>query len=217
MDGTFWIKASGFQLGHIDAAGFSRVDLQAVLAALDEEDLDDGGIRDALQRAVTGPGLPLPSVETFLHAVLLREGGARCVAHTHPVSVNSILCSCAGAEPFRQHLFPDGVVVCGKWPAVLPYTDPGSALARKARDELRRFRAQHGETPKMLLVENHGLVAMGQTAREAMNITLMADKWARILQGTYRFGGPRPLTDADIERIDSRPDEHYRRRRLTSE
>jgi rhamnose utilization protein RhaD (predicted bifunctional aldolase and dehydrogenase) len=220
-DGTFWIKASGYQLRDIDASGFSRVDLRVVLTVLEEhppaDRPDDVRVRDGLRGALTDARHALPSVETFLHAVCLTEGGARWVAHTHPVSVNSILCSRAGAEPFLQHLFPDGIVVCGRRPAVIPYTDPGIPLALAARTELRRFREQHGETPKTLLIENHGLVALGQTVREALNITFMADKWARILQGTYRFGGPRPLSEDDVERIDSRPDEHYRRRRLTGD
>jgi hypothetical protein len=46
------------------------------------------------------------------------------------------------------------------------------------------------------------------------NITLMADKWARILLGTYALGGPRFMSEDDVARIDSRLDEHERRRRL---
>jgi ribulose-5-phosphate 4-epimerase/fuculose-1-phosphate aldolase len=62
---------------------------------------------------------------------------------------------------------------------------------------------------------NHGLVALGQTPQEAFNITLMADKWAKILLGAYAAGGPAYLPDSQAERIDSRLDEHYRRRQLT--
>jgi hypothetical protein len=45
---------------------------------------------------------------------------------------------------------------------------------------------------------------------------LMADKWARTLQGTYALGGPRFLPRSEVERIDSRLDEHYRRERLVN-
>jgi hypothetical protein len=47
-----------------------------------------------------------------------------------------------------------------------------------------------------------------------LNIMLMADKWARVLQGAYALGGPRALSAMDVARIDSRQDEHYRRGRL---
>jgi hypothetical protein len=36
----------------------------------------------------------------------------------------------------------------------------------------------------------------------------MIDKWARILEGTYTFGGPNYLPDDVIDRIETRPDEN---------
>ena len=95
--------------------------------------------------------------------------------------------------------------------------DPGFALALAVRAELRRYRAAYGFSPRLLLMENHGILALGQTAAEALNITLMADKWARILVGTYALGGPCFMAEHDVARIDSRLDEHERRRRLAGE
>jgi ribulose-5-phosphate 4-epimerase/fuculose-1-phosphate aldolase len=82
------------------------------------------------------------------------------------------------------------------------------------RDEFQRYADAHGHLPKLLLMVNHGLVALGQTAQEALNITLMADKWARVLLGTYALGGPEFMPEAEAERIDQRLDEHYRRGQL---
>jgi ribulose-5-phosphate 4-epimerase/fuculose-1-phosphate aldolase len=83
------------------------------------------------------------------------------------------------------------------------------------REELRRYQSEYGRKPKMMLMVNHGVVALGQTPTEVFNILLMADKWARVLLGTYALGGPNYLTEEQVERIDSRLDEHYRRGRLT--
>lgn len=215
-DGTFWVKASGSQLANITEEGFSRVRLDAVLSLLDAPQMDDVAVNEGLQAARVDPKYRRPSVETFLHALCLAEGGARWVAHTHAVAVNQILCSQQGAAPFLHHLFPDGIVVCGRHPAVVPYVDPGFQLAHAVRAELRRYQDEHGHPPKLLLMVNHGLVALGQTAQEALNITLMADKWARIIVGTYALGGPNFLPDHQAKRIDSRLDEHYRRRQLTN-
>jgi rhamnose utilization protein RhaD (predicted bifunctional aldolase and dehydrogenase) len=216
-DGTFWVKASGSRLGSIDASGFSRVRHSAVAALLATESLGDPQATAGLHGALVDAGGRQPSIETFMHALCLTEGGARWVGHTHPVSVNRILCSRLGAEPFSHHLFPDAIVVCGRTPAVVPYVDPGVALAGAVRGELRRHADRHGSAPKLLLLVNHGIVALGQTAREVLNIILMADKWARILGGTYALGGPRFLPDAEVERVDRRLDEDYRRRQLTAE
>ena len=213
-DGTFWIKASGSQLATIEAGGFSQVRTSAVLELLSRPQPSDEQVAEGLKAALVDPSQRMPSVEIFMHAVCLTDGGARWVGHAHTVSVNQILCSRLGAEPFRRHLFPDGIVVCGVAPAVIPYVDPGFALGHAVRDELRRYQDAYGRQPKLLLMVNHGVVALGQSSTEVLNIMLMADKWARVLQGTYALGGPSFLADQDVERIDSRLDEHYRRRRL---
>jgi rhamnose utilization protein RhaD (predicted bifunctional aldolase and dehydrogenase) len=215
-DGSFWVKASGSEMRTIDAGGFSRVRIDAVMDLMDKEDLDDEAVGKALMDVLVDPQHRRPSVETFLHALCLHEGGAKWVAHTHAVSVNAILCSKLGAEPFRKHIFPDAIVVCGPQVAVVPYVDPGLPLAQAVRDELRRFQDAYGFSPKLLLMVNHGLVGLGQSAQEALNINLMADKWARTLLGAYSAGGPHYLTGENVARIDSRLDEHYRRQQLAN-
>jgi len=210
-DGTFWIKSSGAQLNGITEEGFVRAQLDSILSLLSAPDLGEAAVADGLLRSLVTPSTQRPSVETFLHAVCYAEGGAHWIGHTHPVSINSILCSQLGAEPFRQHIFPDEIVNCGRDLVVVPYVDPGFSLARAVRDELRRYQDTHGHSPKTLLMINHGLVALGQTARDVLSITLMMDKWAKILLGAYSLGGAHFLSDAEADRIDSRSDEHYRR------
>ena len=213
-DGTFWVKASGGRLGTLDMGGVSRVRLEPVLKLLERDTLSEEEVEAELVAALADPSHKKPSVETFLHALCLSEGGAAWVGHTHTVSVNQVLCSVQGAEPFRRHVFPDAIVVCGLHPAVVPYLDPGFALAKAVRNELQRFTAEHGHPPKLLLLENHGVVTLGQSATEVLNIHLMTDKWAKTLLGTYALGGPRFLPDHEAARIDNRLDEHYRRLEL---
>ncbi len=210
-DGTFLVKASGSQLGTIDEAGFTRVKLDPVLAAIDEPDSSDAEVRGRLEASRVDPSAKLPSVETFLHALCIREAGAKWVGHTHPVSMLRILCSKLGAEPFLNHIFPDEIVVCGRNLAVVPYIDPGLRLAVAVRDSLREFMDTHGAAPKVILMVNHGPVALGATDRDVLNIMLMLDKWAKILAGNYLLGGPQFLESTISDRIENRPDEHYRR------
>lgn len=213
-DGTFLVKASGSQLGTIKADGFSQVSMGAVMDLIQRSAMSDDEVRQALQDVLVDPTQRRPSVETFMHALCLEVGGAKWVAHTHPVSCNAVLCSKLGAEPFLHHLFPDGIVVCGRNVAVVPYVDPGFVLAKVVYDELRRFQDTYGSNPKLLLMVNHGITALGQNATEAFNIQLMADKWAKTILGTYALGGPNFLPTNQADRIETRPDEHYRRRAL---
>ncbi len=216
-DDTFWIKASGGNLASLDESGLTRVNFSTVMDAIDDTSLDDSGVREVLLAARTEPESKLPSVETFMHAVCLREAGAKWIGHCHPVSVLQVLCSHLGADPFLQHIFPDEIVVCGRNLAVVPYIDPGIELARSVRDELRRFHNRYGGTPKVILLVNHGPVALGQSEREVLNILLMLDKWARILVGNHAMGGPQFLPDSTSTRIDTRPDEHYRRAQIAAQ
>ena len=213
-DGTFWVKASGSQLGTITEAGFSQVHMDAVLALVERDHMTQEEVQAAWPAVMVDPQQRRPSVETFMHALCLSEGGAKWVAHTHAISCNQILCSVLGAEPFRRHLFPDGIVVCGRHVAVVPYVDPGFDLAKAVQVELRRYQDEHGASPKLLLMVNHGITALGQSAQEALNITRMADKWARVIVGTYALGGPNFMPETEAGRIDNRLDEHYRRRQL---
>ena len=210
-DGTFHIKASGCQLAAITAAGFTRVKVAPIVEALAHPRKTDDAVREVLEACRVDPKAKLPSVETFLHAICLKEGGARWVGHTHPVSVLQILCSQLGAEPFRRHIFPDAIVVCGRRLAVVPYVDPGIRLALALRKALHRFIAEHGAAPKVILMVNHGPVVLGQTERDVLNTMLMLDKWASILVGNHAVGRPQFLEEKSSDRIENRPDEHYRR------
>jgi rhamnose utilization protein RhaD (predicted bifunctional aldolase and dehydrogenase) len=213
-DGTFWVKASGSQLATINEEGFSLVNKEFVLRLIKKDQMTDQEVAAGLKDSLADKSHHKPSVETFLHAIFLSEGGAKWVGHTHPVSILSFLCSKVGAEPFLNHIFPDEIVVCGELPMVVPYVDPGLLLAKKMLDTLHSYQDKMGCSPKMVLMENHGLLALGQTSREVFNISIMADKWARVMIGNYAMGGPNYLSEKYANRIENRPDEHYRRQKL---
>ncbi len=214
---TFFVKASGQTLGEITPEGFVEIDLRKMLDFLEHGEESDAATTEALMGARVDPSTALrPSVETPLHALCLTVGGARFVGHTHPTPVNAILCSRNAREAIAGRLFPDEIVVCGPAPAYVPYTDPGLPLARKVREAIEEYIEEYREPPKVILMQNHGLIALGQSAREVQNITAMYVKTARILVGTYVVGGPRFMTPDDVARIHTRPDEEYRKRTFGS-
>jgi rhamnose utilization protein RhaD (predicted bifunctional aldolase and dehydrogenase) len=209
---TFWVKASGTELRTIDRAGFVRVRFDRVLALLDEGDLDDDAIKEGLEAAKVDPTVAArPSVETVLHALALQLEEVNFVGHTHPTAVNTLLCSQRAEEAVSGRLFPDHIVYCGPASVYVPYTDPGLPLARRVRNSIGRYIDAHHESPKVILMQNHGLIALGRTAQEVEDITAMAVKAARVLLSTYALGGPHFLTAENVDRIHTRPDEAYRR------
>ena len=217
-DGTFWVKASGALLGAAEASSFIRLWLEPVCALAERGDLSDEGFKQALDAAKVDPSVEKrSSTETVLHALALTEVGARFVGHTHPVAVNAVMCSVAAKEAISGRLFPDEIVVCGPALAYVPYTDPGLPLARKAREVFHRYMDEWGQAPRAVLMQNHGLIALGSSPQEVDSITAMYVKTCRVLAGTYAFGGPHFLSESNVRRIHTRPDEGYRRRELRLE
>ena len=211
-ENTFWVKASGTSLGTLGEKDLVQVLFEPVKQLLEQSHLNDDEIKQGLQDAKMDAEITaMPSVETFLHAILLQLAGVNFVGHTHPTAVNSILCSNKAEEAFSGSLFPDQIVYCGPAPLYIPYTDPGLPLAKKVRQEISSYLDQWGQTPKILLMQNHGLIALGKTALEVEHITAMAVKAARVILGAYAVGDPHFLSQDNVDRIYSRPDEKYRK------
>lgn len=212
---SFYIKASGQQMNGIEAGGFVAVRLEPVLALLDQPDLPAEAIKRASEAARVDPDVKLvPSVEVTFHAALLADCGVRCIAHTHPVAINRILCSSRAQTFAEKRMFPDEVVLCGPRSVFVPYVDPGMPLALAIRAQVRAYIEEQGEPPKVILMANHGLIALGQTPAEALNVTAMAVKAAEIFAGACALGEPVFMSQADIYHIYRRPDEIYRRQQF---
>ena len=103
-------------------------------------------------------------------------------------------------------------MVLGPAPVLIPYVDPGPPLARAVKAHIDAHIDYYGEVPKVIHMQNHGLIALGRSAQQVENITAMAVKAARILAGTYAMGGPNFMSAEAVARIHTRPDEHYRQR-----
>jgi len=214
-DETFWVKASGTQLRTMDYPDFVQVRFEPTLVLLEADNLGDEGVKNGLNAAKVDPTVTIhPSVETILHAIALQLDGINFVGHTHPTAINALTCSVGFEKAVSGRLFPDEIVICGPAPVVVPYTDPGLPLARKVRDLITQYLDDYREIPKIIYMQNHGFIALGRTAEQVENITAMAVKTARILLGTYAAGGPNFLSEQDVNRIHTRPDEHYRRKLL---
>jgi rhamnose utilization protein RhaD (predicted bifunctional aldolase and dehydrogenase) len=214
-DGTFLVKASGARLGGIGPGDFVRLRLEPLLAAV-----LGGGPADVRAlfreaRAEPSPGSGDPSIETFVHVACLALAGARWVAHTHPTVLTGLLCSPVAEEILLAGpLFPDEVVVCGPAPVFVPYAEPGLPLARALAPRLRAHEQRFAAPARVVLLANHGLVALGASPAEAEAVTAMAVKAARIRTGALAAGGLRTLAAASVEELGGRRDEVERRARL---
>lgn len=210
---SFWIKASGQQMNGINEQGFVAVHFQPILEMLEQPPNGLAEQKAIMQAAKVDPNAPgVPSVEVTFHAMLLKECNVQYIGHTHPVAVNRIMCSTRARDFAVNRLFPDEAVLCGAESVFVPYVDPGLPLARAIREGVRGYMNDYGEAPKVILLANHGLIALGQTPMEILNITAMCVKAAHIFAGACAIGEPVFMSREDILHIVRRPDELYRRK-----
>jgi rhamnose utilization protein RhaD (predicted bifunctional aldolase and dehydrogenase) len=213
-DQTFLVKASGSNLGGLTATGVTECRFVDLLALLDVRRLDDAAIDEKLLAARVDPSARKPSVEAMFHAWLLTLPGVNFVGHTHPVEVNKILCTPLARKYAQHRLCPDEIVCCGAESVLVPYVDPGLKLAQAIRRAVLAFIKRTARPPRVILLENHGLIALGGTPEAVLATSLMAVKAAEVFTGAHLLGRPRTLTRTQVERIAGRPDEHYRQQAL---
>ena len=214
-EARFLVKASGTCLATLQPEHLVEVQAAPLLDAMaDEREQADEAIEQLLLEARVDPATLKPSVESLFHAWLLTLPGVRFVAHVHAVAINQILCSPQAQAFAEQRLFPDQVVYCGAASVLVPYVDPGLVLARRIAAEVEAFRAEKGTVPKTILLQNHGLIALGGTSDEARAALGMAEKAAQVFVGAAALGGPIFMAPHQVARIAGREDEHYRQRML---
>ncbi len=211
---SFAVKASGSCLGTLVESDLMVCRAELLLPLLDDSHVLDSEIDAALLGSRTEPASRRPSVESVFHAWLLTLKGVEFVGHCHPTACTQILCSPRAGDFATRRIFPDQVVMCGAESVLVPYTDPGVALAREIRQRTQSFIAAHQEPPRLVLLQNHGIIAVGRTAQAVLGALLMAEKAAEIFLGAAVMGGPEYLAKASVERIAGRLDEHYRQEQL---
>jgi rhamnose utilization protein RhaD (predicted bifunctional aldolase and dehydrogenase) len=212
---TFIVKASGSNLMTLSPLGVTECRFGDLVPLLDRKAMTDVAIDEALFASRADANAKKPSVEAIFHAYLLTLPGVNFVGHTHPVAVNQLLCSKFARTFAKRRTFPDEVVCCGVESVFVPYTDPGLKLAQAIRAAVVAYIKRLSRPPRVILLESHGLIALGATPEAVMAATLMGAKAAEIFVGAAAIAGsPKFMSAAQVARIAGRPDEHYRQKAL---
>jgi rhamnose utilization protein RhaD (predicted bifunctional aldolase and dehydrogenase) len=211
---TFLVKASGCSLGTLDEKGIVECRSKTLLPLLEKNNLSDAEVDGTLLNSRLDAKAKKPSVEALFHAWLLSLPGIEFAGHTHAPAVNAILCSPRAREFSEKRIFPDEIVCCDVASVFIPYTDPGLKLAQAIREQTEKFLRNIGRPPRVILMENHGIITLGRSIEAVLSAMLMAEKTAGIWLGAAALGGPKFMTPEHVERISGRPDEALRRKML---
>jgi rhamnose utilization protein RhaD (predicted bifunctional aldolase and dehydrogenase) len=170
--GELYVKASGYSLAEIADSGFCRIDRAKLDAIWEAEYPEDARAREAAAladlMAARSPGeSKRPSVETLMHGLFPQA----FVVHTHPAAINGIACGIGGKAAFDRLFGEDGIWV--------PFVDPGYLLAKAVRSAIDEFRAREGRAPAIMLMQNHGFLAAGESPAEVEALSSRAMAKAR--------------------------------------
>ncbi len=205
LDGDrFYVTASNCNLNALTPADLVECHAAKILALLDMPLFDSVELDRTLMQARVDQTSPRPSLAAAFHAQLLQYEGVNFVAHCSPPGCVQVLCSPMAEAFAEQRLFPDQVIHCGVQSVFVPYADPGSTLAREVRSRvtLQQRRTSRG-IPKLIVLQNNGIIALGATAESVLATLLTAEKSAQVFMGSAVLGGPTFLKPGQSQRMDT--------------
>jgi len=158
------VKASGISLSEVtNESGYVSVNYQMVrdfltnydFTGLDKKQREKVANETMISSKFSEQGRP--SIETFLHALLNTH-----TLHTHPISINVVACQKSWKEDLLG-IWPDAICV--------PYHTPGIDLAIALADEMNAYTVDNGHFPKVVFLQNHGLIISSDDPHEVIDLT----------------------------------------------
>lgn len=174
---VMWVKGSGSDLATMKAKNFTGLNLEDIRPLVEREEMPDEDMVAYLSHCMIDSKHPRASIETLLHAFL----PFKHVDHTHPDAIISICCADNGKEVAEE--------IYGSRFVWVPYVRPGFTLSKMIAEGVRS-----NPNAELVLMEKHGLVVWGETAKESYDKTISvineAEQYiqARITEGSV-FGG----------------------------
>jgi ribulose-5-phosphate 4-epimerase/fuculose-1-phosphate aldolase len=154
------------------------------------------------------------SMELGFHTFLLGFPNVKYVAHTHPAHTLAVLCTEHAADFANKRLFPDQVVFNGSKTCLVPYAKPGEELTELVKLHVDSFIKTEGYFPKLILLENHGVIACGSSIKECIIITDICEKAAEIYTKSLSIGNVHFLSDEQVYNLVKDEKEKYRLEQL---
>lgn len=117
----------------------------------------------------------------------------------------------SGFDKIAKPFTPDIIVYC-KSSYIFIEAESDEEILKQAEEEIEAFVSGKGYTPKVLLIKGIGLIAVGDSSRNAQIITDVFTDAMKIAFYAQSFGGEHPMERAWIDFIDNWEVENYRRK-----
>ena len=121
----------------------------------------------------------------------------------------------SGFDKIAKPFTPDIIVYC-KSSYIFIEAESDEEILKQAEEEIEAFVSGKGYTPKVLLIKGIGLIAVGDSSRNAQIITDVFTDAMKIAFYAQSFGGEHPMERAWIDFIDNWEVENSRRKVASS-
>ncbi len=198
-DDRLMVRRSGIPLKDCTFNDLVEVSPSALAPLLEDEKLTDAVADQALSDITGQEGL----VDTgILHwATLLGEGSYRLGVHLQPPILNQILASPRARQFADRRILPGEVSSLGPSMVLTAYADPGLPFAREVKKKVMLWRDRYKERPSVVLIQNHGVIILGDTTGDIMEQLDSLLRSAEIFIGSSLLGGPVFLTPTNVQRL----------------
>ena len=123
-------------------------------------------------------------------------------AHIHPVVVDQITASPRARQFADRRTVHNEVLALGPASLLVNYTDPGLPLTREIQKKMILWRDRNKSVPRVILVQNHGAILLGESATGLLRTIEALLKYAELFTGASLLGGPVFLTPQAITQIE---------------
>ncbi|PEL81570.1 bifunctional rhamnulose-1-phosphate aldolase/short-chain dehydrogenase [Bacillus wiedmannii] len=152
---VMWVKGSGSDLATMKAQNFTGLRMEDIRLLMEREEMPDEEMVEYLAHCMIDSKHPRASIETLLHAFL----PFKHVDHTHPDAIISLCCAHNGRQ-IAEEIYGNRFV----W---VPYVRPGFTLSKMIAEGVK-----NNPNAELVLMEKHGLVVWGDTAKESYEKTI---------------------------------------------
>jgi len=198
------VTRRGAHLAELQAADFVHFDLQRLNEVMAVETVLPEDIAGARLHGEDGAE---PHEDLTLFAWLLAlDPSVQVAVHIHPVIVDQIIASPRARQFADRRTVHNEVLALGSASLLVNYADPGIGLTREIQKKMILWRDRNKSVPRVILVQNHGVILLGETGLGLLRSIDALLKYAELFAGASLLGGPVFLTPQAITQIE----QHHR-------
>ncbi len=162
----------------------------------------------------TGSLVPSPLLAELLPAVrmMLSDGAVKVAMAFHDRLVAPFICDAAAFQSIARPFTPDQMVYCQSEFLFVEQAGHAEELLKALGEAIADYRQRKGFPPKVIFIRDAGVIVADDSPAALDILRDLVLDFTRIALLTLHFGGPHPMTPAQVTFIESWEVENYRKK-----